>query len=261
MGVRGKKPSHPHPLRPDRCQQAQAGVVLAAAAPDHSEPKPRNQQGVEIRFGGSTTLVSTHAASLPPAELPLLTWQAFTWPAPPRSCTHSARLFLGTLRLDTPPLCLPSRALASPRRPTTTLAEPTAMPAAIAATRVSAQLKQDMTAAPARARAFAAAARPAHPAGCRCPAHGRRSVTVRGEHACCLVQHPCQPWLALLHSLGSLQLPATPPSRPAAVPAQVLQLRGPTTAARLRRAVAFKPALLPPALNPRTTPPAHFVRC
>ncbi|PRW33647.1 low-CO2 inducible [Chlorella sorokiniana] len=57
------------------------------------------------------------------------------------------------------------------------------MPAAMAATRVSAQLKQDVTAAPARARAFAAAARPAHPAGCRCPAHGRRAVTVRAAGA------------------------------------------------------------------------------
>lgn len=79
------------------------------------------------------------------------------------------------------------------------------MPAAIAATRVSAQLKQDMTAAPARARAFAAAARPAHPAGCRCPAHGRRSVTVRGEQG----QGP------QLHAL-SLGQPSCPPGRPAA---------------------------------------------
>ncbi len=76
------------------------------------------------------------------------------------------------------------------------------MPAAIAATRVSAQLKQDMTAAPARARAFAAAARPAHPAGCRCPAHGRRAVTVRGEHGCSLVQHPWGLVPCLLPSLG-----------------------------------------------------------
>ena len=55
------------------------------------------------------------------------------------------------------------------------------MPAAtMSAARVSAPLKQELSAVPARARA-AVAARPAHPAGCRCPAHGRRSVAVRGE--------------------------------------------------------------------------------
>lgn len=116
MGVRGKKPSHPHPLPPARCQQAQAGVVLAAAAPDHSEPKPRNQQGVEIRFGGSTT-PCFHACCISPPSGTTTADMAGLHMARPAPLLHSFCSFVSRHALPAHPAPLPaqqSACLASP---------------------------------------------------------------------------------------------------------------------------------------------------
>ena len=107
--------------------------------------------------------------------------------------------------------------------------------ATLSASRVSASLKKELAAAPAR-RVGAAARLPAHPAGCRCPAHSRRRVVaVRGE-----CPSPLHCWCRCLRAVARHE-------QPMGVPA-------PPRWARARRPAA---ATHPPAKVLAHTRPAH----
>lgn len=256
VGVRGKKTLPPKAAAPWQVPTGSARCRACSrwpAPPRTETTEPAGRRDSLCWFYNPCFL--TFASPQPRHTTPL-SWQAPKCPALAPFRTILLVLLFRSLCLDTPHLCLPSRALASPSPPTTTLVEPTAMPAAIAATRVSAQLKQDMAAAPARARAFAAAARPAHPAGCRCPAHGRRAVTVRGEHGCTLgaLFLACCPAWAASRSNGCR------PARQRQCPCKCYNLRALLLQRGLRRLSLLNARLYHPAPHYPYPPPIRAGR-
>ena len=94
-------------------------VALLPENPNHGTSRGERFDVMVLPQGVSH--IASNASPTHAAALPLLTWQPCEMAAPRRSCTILLLLLFRTLCLDTPHLCLPSRELALPRPPTTTL--------------------------------------------------------------------------------------------------------------------------------------------